>query len=600
MYGVLPAVCCCGEPGPPPPGDEYYVFTPCDYFEDYCCPPANGCEDAPSQIIWCNWYAVQQGLQQPFDPEICVLIKWNDCCIYQLSGIIDDPCPSPPQPAQNIGSVFTQYVSSEERPCCSPVPAEPEDESGCLYKQLFDDDTPWTPGPCDDLIAFEYDNYDQFGTVTGKEVKVSAQFKFCYESFGVPHFTRCDDADPIVVKSAEPPKHVQLIGLCIPTDDDTTTNCDNQRTEVFLEYVDCATANPDRPCCGDDDPCAGLTPEEYDEYLPDPAKSYSIRTCYRVNNCEDDEGNQLWFEEDVMFLDFPWCHSGINPDAENVQDLLDAFYIDEPTGVVKTDNASSITTLWGATSVATLEVCDYIQTIVSGNADQLSSAINNRIGDMVTATSIAPWDTKFWFGRRQTCDPCEAFDEDLIIPPWSEADELVVDRVIPRTAGPRVYLKGRSRKKYICTAKTLISPANVACNCTASSCDITTAAVSATGNDDDGFQLDCVSPAEYANGRRYSMRRVGQTGCTTDICIDSTTWLTVEKCADLSGGLNYPPIDFCPAFVTTQIKCRQYPHIYEVACCNALICAEPVPCIQDMFQNPKEFCETDGSVIEVL
>jgi len=596
MYGVLPAVCCCGEPEPPPPGDEYYVFEPCGYFDDYCCGPVSPCEDGPAQIIWCNWYAISKGLQPPFDPETCVLIKWNECCIYQLVGIIEDPCPDPPEEAQNIGSVFLQYVATEERPCCEPEPVNQE-EAGCLYKQMFDDDTPWTPGPCDDLIAFEYDNYDQWGTVAGKEVKVSATFQFCYESFGVSNFTRCDDADPIVVNAASPPEHEQLIGLCIPTDDDITANCDNQRTEFFLEYVDCATANPDRPCCGDDDPCAGLTPEEYDEYLPDPAKSYSIRTCYRVNDCEDDDGNQLWFEKDVLYIDFPWCHSGIDPDDPDVQDLLDAFYLDPATGVVRTDNVSSITTVWGATPVAILEVCDYVATIVSGNADQIASGINAYIGDFATATSIAPWDIHFWFGRRQTCDLCDAFDP--VIPPYSEGDELIVDRVEPRSAGPRVYLVGRSKKKYICAAKTLISPANVACNCTASSCDITTAAVSATGNDDDGFQLDCVSPAEYANGRRYNMRRVGQSGCTVDICTDSTTWLTVAKCESLSGGLNYPPDDFCPAFVATQIKCRTYPHIYEVACCNALICSEPVPCIQDMFQDPKTFCETDGSVIEV-
>lgn len=607
MYGVLPAVCCCGEPGPPPPGTEYYVFTPCDYFSDYCCQPSGSpCEDAPAQIIWCQSYASKQGLSFPLPIGACVLVKWNECCIYELSGIVDDPCPSPPQPAQNIGTIFTTYVASEERPCCSPEPVDTTEE-GCLYDQMFDEFHPWVPGPCKDLIAFEYDHYDQWGTVSGKEVKVKAEFKFCYNSFGIDNQERCDDAEPIIVLSASPPAHEQLIGLCIPPDGGISS-CDNQRTEVFLEYVDCATANPHRPCCGQVDPCENLTPEEYDEYLPDPAKSYSIKTCYRVDNCQDDEGNQIWFEEDVLHIDFPWCHSGIDPDAANVQALLDAFYVHPSTGMVRVES-TSLATAWGGTTpvpsnypALLLHVCNYDGFIVSGNAKNIADSINEYIGDFVTASSIAPWDEYVWFNRRQTCTPCAAYHP--IVPPYSEGDQLVVDRVEPLASGPRVYLVGRSRKKYICTSKTLISD-NVACNCTASSCDITTAAISATGNTDDGFELDCVSPAEYSSGRRYNMRRVGQTGCTTDICIDDSTWVTVPKCASLIDGQNYPPDDFCNGLGTTLIKCRNYYHVYEVApCCDTSICEIenpiPFPCVENMFQNDKTFCETDGSVIEVL
>lgn len=603
MYGVLPAVCCCGEPGPPPPGSEYYVFEPCGYFDEYCCQTsATGCDGSPAQIVWCRSYATKQGLPLSIPAGACVLIQWNECCVYQLSGIVEDPCPSPPEPAQNIGTIFTTYTSSEERPCCSPEPVDPN-ETGCLHDALFDPGAPWTPGPCDDLIAFTYDNNDQWGTVAGKEVKVSAEFKFCYESFGIPHFERCDDADPIVVLAASPPKHDQLIGPCIPLDGGVEVNCDNQRTEVFLEYVDCATANPGRPCCGQEDPCENLTPEEYDEYLPDPEKSYSIRTCYRVSNCEDDDGNQLWFEEDVLYLDFPWCHSGIDPDAENVQELVDDYYLDAAVRV----EASSITTAWsGSTPIPStypttlLHVCDYTATIMSGNASQIAAGINARIGELVQATSISPWDSYFWFNRRQTCTPCAAFDP--VVAPFAEGDELVVDRVDILSSGPRVYLKGRSRKKYICASKTLISAANVACNCTASTCNITTAAISATGNADDGFNLHCISPAEYASGMRYSMRRVSQTGCNVDICIDDTTWLTVQKCATVTG---YPADDFCLGLGTTLIKCRNYYHLYQVAiCCDTFACelANPIPisCIEDMFQSDKAFCETDGSVIEVL
>lgn len=608
MYGVLPAVCCCGEPGPPPPGDEYYVFEPCGYFDDYCCPPIGECSGAPAQIVWCNWYAIQQGLQPPFDPETCVLIKWNDCCIYQLSGIVEDPCPDPPAAAQNIGSVFAVYPITEERPCCSPVPVDPEEESGCLYTQLFDESTPWTPGPCDDLIAFEYDNYDQFGTVAGKEVKIkTGELSYCYETLDIPPEARCDGGDPIVYQKAIVENHIQLHGLCIATDGGLGA-CENQRTEIFIDYLTCPECSPGRPCCGDPDPCAGLSPGDpaYDEFCEDPAKTYSIRTCYRLNDCLDEESNQIWFEQDVMFLDFPWCHSGINPNAEDVQDQLDTFYIDPSAGIVRSTNVSSITTLWGATQVATLRVCDYIQTIVSGNADQLASAINNRIGDMVTATSIPPWDTHFWFGRRQTCDPCEEFDPTLLIPPWSEADELVIDRVVPRTAGPRVYLKGRSKKKYVCASKTLISSLYSITG------DVATACISATGNADDGFALHCLSPAEYSSGLRYSMRRVEQAGTTTDICIDQGAVQTVVACQDLTGGLNYPIADWntncLNVFGPTEIKCRSYFYLYSVAPCDKPV-PLPILCSPDTFppctdcntyKDEKAFCETEGSVIEIL
>jgi hypothetical protein len=603
MYGVLPAVCCCGEPEPPPPGDEYYVFEPCGYFDDYCCGPVSPCEDGPAQIIWCNWYAISKGLQPPFDPETCVLIKWNECCIYQLVGIIEDPCPDPPEEAQNIGSVFLQYVATEERPCCEPEPVNQE-EAGCLYKQMFDDDTPWTPGPCDDLIAFKYDNHDQFGTVVGKEVKIkTATLAYCYETFGIFADQRCDGGEPIRHEQAVVNDHIQLHGLCIPTDGGLA-NCENQRTEAFVDYVSCQECTPGQPCCEESDPCPEPDPPDCE----DPSKTYTIKTCYRVNDCLDDDENQIWFEKDVLYIDFPWCHSGIDPDDPDVQDLLDAFYLDPATGVVRTDNVSSITTLWGATPVAVLEVCDYVATIVSGNADQIASGINAYIGDFATATSIAPWDTHFWFGRRQTCDLCDAFDP--VIPPYSEGDELIVDRVEPRSAGPRVYLVGRSKKKYVCASKTLQTIYNIACRTCFGNCDVVTTAISAKGNDDEGFELDCLSPAEYSSGLRYSMRRIGQDECLTDICIDIGGVLSVVRCEELTGGLNYPVADWNANCMNvlgpTQIKCRSYPHLYSVAPCDIsvplpILCNPNINCEDcDSYQNQKIYCETDGSVIEIL
>lgn len=605
MYGVLPAVCCCEEPGPPPPGTEYYVFTPCDYFLTYCCTVSpSACDDAPEQIIWCQWYATAQGLTYPIPEGQCVLIKWSDCCIYELSGIVDDPCPSPPGSGQNVGTLFETYEATEERPCCTPEPVDTNEE-GCIYDQSFDEEHPWTPAPCKDLIAVEYDKYDQWGTVIGKEVKVRADFTYCYATIGIPHDVPCDHGSPIVHQQASV-SHEELVGLCEPVDGGFG-NCENQRTEVFVEYLTCPECNPTASCCGGSDPCEGLSPGDpaYDEACEDPANTYSIKTCYRVNNCLDDDENQVWFEEDVLYIDFPWCHSGIDPDAEDVQDQLDAFYIDPVSGVVRVD-VTTLSTVWDPSNypVTLLEVCNYDGYIMSGNAKNIADSINAHIGDLVTATSIAPWDEHIWFNRRQTCTQCDAFD--LVIPPYSEGDELVVDRVEPLPDGPRVYLVGRSRKKYVCTSKTLESVWSVAFDCFGSS-DVVTTAISATGNADDGFNLHCLSPAEYSSGLRYSMRRIEQQECLTDICIDLNTSLSVPKCQELVGGLNYPEADWDALCLNvlgpTQIKCRSYFHVYSVTPCDGeipILCIAPSCSGCDSYQNEKAFCETDGSVIEVL
>lgn len=608
MYGVLPAVCCCEGPGPPPPGTEHYVFTPCDYFSTYCCGVSpSACDDAPAQIVWCQWYATAQGLTLPIPEGQCVLIKFSDCCIYELSGVVASPCPSPAGPAQNIGTLFQSYVATEERPCCTPEPVDTTEE-GCIYDQSFDAEHPWVPGACKDLIAFEYDKYDQWGTVSGKEVKVKCDFNYCYATFGIPPEVRCNDGEPVVYAQATVTAHEQLVGLCIPVDSGLG-NCENQRTEVFVEYLTCPECNPTATCCGGSDPCDGLNPgdQAYDEACEDPAKTYDIKTCYRVNNCVDESENQIWFEQDVLYIDFPWCHSGIDPDDPDVQDLLDDFYIDPATGAVRVE-LTTLSTVWDPANypVTLLHVCNYDGYIMSGNAKNVADSINAHIGDLVTATSIAPWDEHIWFNRRQTCTQCDAFDP--VIPPYSEGDELVVDRVEPRSDGPRVYLVGRSRKKYVCTSKTLISPYNVVFNCFGSS-DVVNTSISATGNADDGFQLHCLSPAEYSSGLRYSMRRIEQVECLTDICVDLNTSQSVVKCQELTGGLNYPIADWDANCLNvlgpTQIKCRAYYHIYDVAPCDTSV-PLPIPCIApscsdcDSYQNEKAFCETDGSVIEVL
>lgn len=609
MYGVLPAVCCCdGEVEPPPPGTLYFVFSPCDYYSTYCCSvsPA-ACDDEPAQIIWCQWYAAAQGLFAPIPEGQCVLIKLGDCCVYQLSGIISSPCPNPPQVGQNTGTLFKSYLATEERPCCESDPVV-TDETGCLYELIFTGEnpwnpTPWVPDPCRDLIAVEYDKYDQYGTVAGKEVKIkTSELAYCYATLDIPDFVRCNDGDPIVFQKAIASDHIQLHGLCIPVDSGLG-NCQNQRTEVFVDYLTCPECTKSSVCCGGTSACAPEDPN-YDEYCEDPASTYEIKTCYSVNTCTDAEAQPIYFEQDVLYIDFPWCHSGIDPSDPDVQDLLDAFYIHPTNGVVRIGDSSIDWGFWGP--IPPLEppplliVCDYSADVISGNAKHLAQSINERIGDLVTASSIAPWDEYMWFGRRQTCTPCEAFDS--VFPPYSDGDALVVDRVEPRSSGPRVYLVGRSIKKYVCVSKTISSLYSI-------SGDVTTACISANGNADDGFSLHCLSPAEYSSGLRYSMRQIEQVGTFVDICVDQNSSESVVACKDITGGLNYPISDWqqrCTNILgPTEIKCRSYYHIYAVAPCDTsvplpILCIAPTCSDCDSYQNSKAFCETEGSVIEII
>lgn len=611
MYGVLPAVCCCdGEIEPPPPGSLYFVFSKCNYYSTHCCDVAP-CDDALLEIIWCQSYAAAQGLTVPIPEGQCVLIKFDECCVFQLSGIVEDPCPNPPEPNQNIGTLFQSYLATEERPCCAPEPVEPEEEEGCLYDLIFTGEnpwspTPWIPDPCKDFIAVAYDKHDQYGTVPGKEVKIkTGELSYCYATLDVPDYVRCNDGDPIVFQKATATDHIQLHGRCIPVDGGLG-NCANQRTEVFIDYLTCPQCTKSSTCCGGSDPCADLAPGDlgYDEYCEDPAKTYQIKTCYSVNTCSYPDENLIYFTQDVLYIDFPWCHSGIDPGAPDVQDLLDAFYIHPTNGVVRIGDSGYDWNYWGPEPMTgpppLLIVCNYSADVISGNAKHLAQSINARLGDLVTANSIAPWDEHMWFGRRQTCTPCEAFDP--VFPPYSDGDELVVDRVEPRSSGPRVYLVGKSIKKYVCVSKTISSAYSISGN-------VTTTCISANGNADDGFSVHCLSPAEYSSGLRYSMRRVEQIGTFVDICVGENASESVVACEDTTGGLSYPISDWyqmCTNIVgPTNSPCRSYYHIYDVAPCDTSI-ALPILCIAptcsdcDSYQNSKAFCETEGSAIEIL
>jgi hypothetical protein len=167
---------------------------------------------------------------------------------------------------------------------------------------------------------------------------------------------------------------------------------------------------------------------------------------------------------------------------------------------------------------------------------------------------------------------------------------------------------------YVCAAQRVLSDYSIAANCLASFTDVINLAVSATGDAENGYERQCLSPAEYACGERYSMRQIEQIGCDTTICIQENPSVTVTGCDTVEG---YPLIDVTVGDVVVvpgwqslcggglgsmpsepQIKCRSYPFQYAVpACGTAPYTGE---CSTGVWQNAGVYCETSASVIQVL
>jgi hypothetical protein len=147
-----------------------------------------------------------------------------------------------------------------------------------------------------------------------------------------------------------------------------------------------------------------------------------------------------------------------------------------------------------------------------------------------------------------------------------------------------------------------------------SSTDVINLAISATGDDDEGYALHCLSPAEYACGERYEMRQVEQDYCGTTICTADDPALPVPQCDAVTG---YPLLDVVVDGVTvlegwqslcggglgglpsiSQIRCRSYPFVYEV-----LGCEDPFYgglCTPGVYQQADRYCETLATPIQVL
>lgn len=603
---AIPAYQCCCPTEPPIYPAEYYVFSVCP---DPCC--ALECADSVD-VKWCPSYAVAQGLVVPIvlTPATCIKMTLG-CCTYVMTAVIANPggvCPTGGGVWNQGTYAGTRTINPAKEDCCEPVIIDPPDN--CLTQAAYVD--PLVGNACFAYVFEPYALDDQWGTVPSKPVTVRSNLTYCYATFGANWDQRCDNCPPIDYYQATV-KASQDIGYCIPVDSPEV--CLGQRTYSQTVTLDCAECFPCDPCCGIDN-CN--PPSDPPVTCDDPAATWSVRTCYAVNPCLDETDDFTWFEQDVLTVTYDFCATAVDPDKPGALEALEALFAGG--SVVTPWNAL---TVWGSQDTGIrIALCpgglfgDPSVFVFSGNAKHVADAINSLAVNtpFLSAEADEEWGDCFWFGVRQTCDECPE-DPPGTRPAFrAEGDELVFDRceIISATKFKAIF-RGRSKKHYVCASQTLISTYSVAGNCVGSSTDVINLAISATGDDEDGYALHCLSPAEYACGERYEMRQVEQDYCGTTICTAGDPALAVTKCDAVTG---YPLLDVVVDGVTvlegwqslcggglgglpsiSQIRCRSYPFVYDVLGCEDPFYAGE--CI-DVFQQADRFCETLATPIQVL
>lgn len=608
---------CCCEPS----GETYYALICPEFDEEYCC-PTSCTEGSVPRIEFCPSYLAAIGIPVPPDPTKCYYIGYQ-CCIYVLTGVDPVPCPDPtPTYPQNVGTlVKVKNKVAGANPCCYPDPQVQGAIGGVAA--LAGAQLTQPALPCEELVAECYDFYDQFGTVRGKEVTIASTFTACVTQFGVGPATRCDHGPPIRVESIT--KSVsQKIGPCICCQETNGQldcsgesqgpclgGCPGERRQFWYEYLSCnddPNCDPAGDCCGNTSNCEQVP--TFCDNTYDPLETYSVKTCYSVNPCNNDQ------DEDILLLKFPCCFvTARGYDCADQSDLNDLFL-----GSIVSTAPYTVNTGWGAFVVPSVNVCGLTVIMFSGNAGHLAERINARLGAQLTATGLGPWSAFFWFGFRQSCLLCP-WQGPNDRPNYQLGDAIYVDRVVynPTTNTADVYLRATSTRYYVCATQEL--EAEYSCDGGA----ITNCAISALGNDVP-YTIHCLSMPEYAFGSRYTMQRIAETAdAQIAICTDINFYEDVPHCISRFGfPLNdvvfYPPglppvilqvgwTTLCPQMLTPKTQCRCYPFIYNIApCCppGTEDCAQfyqenptPEACVLDCFQSPKVYCQTDATLITV-
>jgi hypothetical protein len=591
VSAITAASCCCE-----PPGIIWWADICPEWFDSYCCEPC--CESGVTRIEFCEWYLKALGIPLSPDPDTCYVIGYQGCA-FVLTNFYTAPCP-PPSPTYptNVGVLIATFPKGEE-PCCRPDPSQANIEPGGIADLSTGEGPVILPpaGLCEDTVAECYTYDDQFGTVN--PVKVSSNATGCFNEWGVPYNLRCDTNRPETYASMSVLME-QDVGLCYDRGTHSgvvilsplAPNASLGWYEYTkLEYAVCPDCFDALQCCAEDpypDPCAsipGLCSSEVDA-----SESYSIETKYAVNQVLGD-----YYIADALEIVFSACYAQqAGLDITDPADFaaIEALYFGKVT--VTNINDCTINTGWGIKPATCIEVCDYLINVYSGDAQDISDRITQRLNPLVTANWLNQW---FWFGNRQGCFDCG--DGPNVQPPASEGDYLFVDRIVINVPAftVSVILTGRSQRWRACACQKLspYSPAPYGI--------VQNAAVS----------TNTLSPAEYSAGTRYTMARVYEpAGGTQSICIDTDLNVDVPTCIEVPGyPLNnvYDPIsglllvegwnELCGGlFCLPQTTCNNYPFIYDVCPCDDLEC-QLIPCVEGMFRATAVFCQTAGDVIQI-
>jgi hypothetical protein len=637
---IIPAVCCCGERG------LYKAYKCPIYNSTICC--ENDCENAPEEIWLCETFVRSFGLVTPLDLVNYCYIWGYACCAYVITEYFPEtPCPpSPPVPVPlNVGWLAHFYQREPGDECCQAQSTSP------IYAGAIA--SIYVPGcgpaiaypnpaetPCVDVIAECYEWCDQYGTVRDLPIVFTQQFSICNESWGIPMDQRCDDkrTDQFVLLEQTAKwafsicnqNFAEVIDGVRQAYTPPLSACANYQTQTWTTYRSCDTGGCwfawRADCCTDQDECA-LNPNVCDAFA-DSSASWEADACYSPADTTFlwSGANQI-HEECVLEIVVPYCYllqQEIDWENQEQLDLWASNFV--------TFSAGTYPTCWdeGVVGTVAMQVCGYLMQIVSANALHIQSRINRRIGTIVHARTPtigdAKWQQYFWFGSRQSCQPCPLTTPSER-PPYIPGDSLLLGPVFnsPADGGVVIRVLAQAVRKYcVLTTSYWFQDSAYERSCDRLVLDPNYPVSAFITAESDSATLAVLSVPEYSSGERYPQyMRVEQDAVAGTICIPNYT-VSVTRCPAITGWpltdvvITPPPpgvpyvIQYgwqtlgpasnavLPSGGTPISGCRCWPFNYLPApCCPVdypdcaywenVLHPIPQPCV-DAFQNLTGFC----------
>lgn len=638
---TTPYVCCCGDQG------LYYALKCPELTSNYCCP--TDCAGAPARIDLCPSYLVSLGLTVPLDLDNYCYVLAYDCCAYVITAFVVTPCP--PNPLvypTNVGRLVS-VTAKGEIGCCYTAGPLPPLPVGSIGDVTVGECGPAVSGPdpeefpCHEVIAQCYDLCDQLGTVKERPMVFESSMTICNNAFAIDPSTRCDDQridgyTPITrtVKHAfslcNQAWYEIINGVRTLGPQPAPLACNYYQHQTWEYFLSCASGGCwpvwRADCCTDVDNCA-IDPTACDAQH-DPAKTWESDACYDARDTNILYSPNPVHEESMFDVIVDYCFLESQEVDWNNQAALDAWLATFVT--LSTDQWP---TCWDVPNAPNslptlkLEICGVTIQMVSGTAEDIMERINYRLGLILRAEPsplTGKWAKYFWFGKRQSCEPCSGSVE---LPPRSEGDTLILNGVVndPSAGGVRISFIAQTPRKYAGVWVKMFNPLGDE-SCPEEGCAPNTDPVSVamiSGNGAYPYDLHVLSVPEYSSGERYNWVRVEELAGTVDICTAPSTTATVTKCVSVAGWplddvIVTPPVG--PPYVAQygwhtlglgigptdpQSRTRCYPFDYTPApCCPPehpdcaawyLLYPLPIPCVLDCFQNGLTYCETNAQAL---